>query len=161
MIKENRLKRVKLRKNFFPTLSVIFAFLGLIILIVYFVDPNTFAIIPVFFLLIFFTLLLIASTLFANTRRGFIVSLCLTSFLLLIYLGVGNVLNLLLILGLAVAAEIYFSRDWRSLSEHGDWNFPLYWEKIAFGDRLRCLTHSSPSTKARCILRCAIKHIDT
>lgn len=78
---------------------------------VYFVDPSTFSIIPVFFIILFVALLFTLSTLFANTRRGATTALAIILFLVLRFLGVGNILNLLLILGLIITTEIYFSKN--------------------------------------------------
>jgi len=78
--------------------------------LVYFVDPDTFMAVPVFFILIFAGLLFTFSTILAHTRRGLITSLGLTLFLLLRYFGIGNILNFLLIFALAVCLELYFNR---------------------------------------------------
>lgn len=77
--------------------------------IVFFVDPDWFGAIYVFFAVLFFALLFTFSTLLANTRRGFIFSFASTLFLLLRYFGVGNLLNLGLIFGIALALEIYYT----------------------------------------------------
>jgi hypothetical protein len=105
-----RKRKIKLRKNFFPTLLVIFLFWGLSAFIVYFIDPSMFGILPVFFLTVFIAILFTASTLFANTRRGLLASFLLTFFLILRYLGVGNIINLLLILGLGISIDVYLSK---------------------------------------------------
>jgi hypothetical protein len=49
--------------------------------------------------------------LLANTRRGLISSGSLTLFLILRYFGIGNLINFLLIFGLAIATEVYFSKN--------------------------------------------------
>lgn len=102
-----RQKKVKLRKNFFPTLILIILFWVLGGLIVYFVDPATSGIVPIFLLTIFLALLFTTSTVFANTRRGLITASALTFFLILSYLGIGNIINFLLILGIAITLELY------------------------------------------------------
>jgi hypothetical protein len=98
------------RKNFLPTL--IFTVVLWIILggVVYFVDPNTFLAVPLFFLLTFTLLLFTFSLLFAGSRRGLITSISLSSFLVLSYLGVGNIINFLLIVAIAVCVEIYLAQ---------------------------------------------------
>jgi len=98
------------RKNFLPTLMVTFLLWMLTAGLVYFIDPETVLAIPGFFLLIFLSLLFTFSTIFANSRRGLLVSLSLSLFLILRYFGVGNILNFLLISGLLTTAEIYFGR---------------------------------------------------
>jgi len=105
-LKEKR----KRRKNFFPTLIAIFISWGLAAFIVYFIEPETLGAIPVFFLIIFFALLFIFSTIFANTRRGVITATGLVIFLILRYFGVGNILNFLLIFGITVSIEYYFTK---------------------------------------------------
>lgn len=81
----------------------------LVILLVYFVDPQTTGSVTLFFALAFMSLLFTLSLAFANTRRGLISSAVITLFFILKVLGVGNVVNLILLLGLAVAIEILFS----------------------------------------------------
>ena len=78
-----RKKEIKLRKNFFPAmLLTILLWLG-VVFIIYFVNPSDLGAVQLFFM---------------------------TIFLVLRYLGVGNILNLLLILGLTITTEIYFSK---------------------------------------------------
>jgi len=78
--------------------------------LVYFIDPEATFALPGFFLLIFLSLLFTFSTIFASSRRGFLISAGFTLFLILRYFGVGNILNFLLISGLLITAEIYFGR---------------------------------------------------
>ena len=107
---EARQKKVKLRKNFFPTLLVTILFWFLLVGFVYFVGPFTFGAIPLFLILVFLTFLLTFSFLFASTRRGLTISIAAIVLLILRYFGVGNVLNMLLIVGVVITLEIYFSR---------------------------------------------------
>lgn len=98
------------RKNFFPTLLItVFLWLSLAA-IIYFIEPDTFGILPLFFINIFFALLFTFSTIFGHSRRGFIAATCVTLFTLLRYFGIGNVINLLLIAGAGISIEIYFSK---------------------------------------------------
>jgi hypothetical protein len=106
IIKEQKLKR----KNFFPTLLLTFLLCCMTVGLVYFIDPSTFMAIPLFFILIFLSILFLSSLLFASSRRGLIVSLSLSLFLILAYLGVGNIINLLLIVAIAVCIDIYLAR---------------------------------------------------
>lgn len=110
-MKEERKNRIKNRKNFFPTLIVTMLFWLGSFAIIYFVEPDTFGIIPIFFIVIFFSLLFSFATVFANTRRGMIISFSLIMFLFLRYLGIGNILNALLLLGVAITTEIYFIKQ--------------------------------------------------
>jgi len=101
----------KLRKNFFPTLVITFFLWILVGGIIFFLDPETFLSIPLFFFSVFLALTFTLSLLWANTRRGFFSSALLTTFLILRYLGVGTIINFLLLLGLGVVAEYYFSKN--------------------------------------------------
>lgn len=111
MPKRKRKQKLKRRKNFFPTLIITVFFWLLIVLIIYFVNPAAIGVIPLFFSIVFITLLFTLSTVFTNTRRGFLTAFGLTLFLILRYLGVGNIINFLLILGLGITIDIYFSKN--------------------------------------------------
>jgi hypothetical protein len=111
MRKEKRKKEIKRRKNFFPTLIVLILSWGSIFAVVYLIDPTSLGAVPAFFILVFIASIFTFSTLFANTRRGVISALALTLFLVLRYLGIGHILNFLLIFGLAITIEVYFSRN--------------------------------------------------
>ena len=111
MKRDLRKKAILKRKNFFATL-VISVFLWVLLgFLVYFVEPDVFGAVVAFFVLIFFCFLFTLSLLFAHTRRGFLVSLGLTLFLVLRYLGVGNVVNFLLIFGVIASFEIYLLKN--------------------------------------------------
>jgi hypothetical protein len=99
------------RKNFLATLVIIIVLWGGVGFLVFFVDPSIFGALALFFLLFFLALLFTLATLFANTRSGFIAALALTFFLILRYFGLGNILNLFLIAGVAIAFEIYFTEE--------------------------------------------------
>jgi len=107
MKKTLRQKKVRDRKNFFPTLAITILLWILTFALVYFVEPDTPLIMPVFFILVFLAFLFTFSTALANSRRGLILSLAVTIFLFLRYLGVGNIINLLLIAGIVVSLEVY------------------------------------------------------
>lgn len=109
-MKEKRKEQTRRRKNFLPTLIVTLLLWSLTASLVYFVDPETVLAVPGFFVLVFLSLLFTFSTMFANSRQGFLISIGITLFLILRYFGVGNILNFLLISGLLVTAEIYFKR---------------------------------------------------
>lgn len=108
-LKSIRQEKVKRRKNFFPTLFAILTFWSALGFLIYFVDPFGFAIIPTFFLLLFLALLFTLSTLFINSRRGLIAAVAIVFFAILRFFGIGNIINLLLTLALALAVEYYFS----------------------------------------------------
>jgi hypothetical protein len=104
-IKKSALKR----KNFFPALLITIILWALLGGLVYFVDPSTFGAIPLFFITFFVALLFTFSLIFAGSRRGLIASISLALFSILMYLGVGNILNLVLIIAIAVCIELYCS----------------------------------------------------
>jgi len=105
-----RRKEIIKRKNFFPTLIVtIIVWLSLGFL-VYFVEPDFLFAIPLFFVLVFFALLFTFSTILVNSRQGLIVSSALTTFLILRYFGVGNIINFLLLMGLAITLELFIQK---------------------------------------------------
>jgi hypothetical protein len=104
-IKKSALKR----KNFFPTLVITILLWISLAGLVYFIAPDTFGAVPIFFIGLFVALLFTFSLVFASSRRGLITSLSLSLFLILMYLGVGNFLNLVLITAIAVCIELYFS----------------------------------------------------
>lgn len=109
MKKELRKQQILKRKNFLPSLIfTIILWIGLG-LVTYFVDPQTFGAIYLFFLLVFFSLLFTFSLILGSTRRGLILSVSLTVFLIFGYFGIGNILNLVLVLALGLTAELYFS----------------------------------------------------
>jgi hypothetical protein len=110
MNKELRQKIIKSRKNFFPTLVITILLWLALGALVYFVEPDTPGVIPVFFVNAFFALLFSFSTLFENSRRGLILSLAIILFLLLRYYGIGNIINFLLLAGVAFSIELYFTK---------------------------------------------------
>jgi hypothetical protein len=105
-----RKQQVLKRRNFLPTLLVTFLLWLLLGGLVYFIDPGTFGAVPLFFILLFVTLLFTFSLIFASSRRGLISAIGLSLFSVLAYLGVGNIINLLLIAAIAVCVELYFSK---------------------------------------------------
>src|SRR3989344_7609865 len=110
MKRELRKQQILKRKSFLPTLLLMILLWGLLCGLIYFIDPSTFAAVPLFFVLVFSCFLFTFSLIFAGSRRGLITSSSLTLFLVLAYLGVGNILNLLLIVAIAVCVEIYWAR---------------------------------------------------
>ena len=108
MKKTLRQKLARDRKNFFPTLAITILLWIVTFALVYFVEPDTPFIMPLFFLLVFLAFLFTFSTALANSRRGLILSSAVTIFLFLRYLGVGNIINLLLIAGIVISLEVYY-----------------------------------------------------
>ena len=108
--KNYRQKKIKERKNFLSSF-ILTMFLWIILAgIVVFVDPHLNWSLPVFYISLFVTCLFTFSLLFKNSRRGLIVSLLVTLFLLLRFFGIGNIINLILLIGLAITVEVFFSK---------------------------------------------------
>jgi len=99
------------RKNFFPTLVITFTTWVALASIIYFINPTSPGVIPLFFLLLFIASLFTFSSLFANSKRGLIIAIMLVVFLILRYLGVGNIINLLLLIGLGITIDLYLSKN--------------------------------------------------
>ncbi len=110
MRKKSHQEQALKRKNFFPTLLVTVLLWALLGGLVYFVDPGTFGVVPLFFITFFVATLFTFSLIFASSRRGLLISISLSLFSILMYLGVGNILNFILIVAIAVCIELYFSR---------------------------------------------------
>ena len=107
MHKEIRKQMILRRKNFLPSLIItLFLFLGLIS-IVYFTDPKQSFFIVLFFVNLFTFLFFLLSLVFANSRRGLIISTCFTIFAIFRFFGIGNILNATLLAGLGIIVETY------------------------------------------------------
>lgn len=103
--KQQQLKR----KNFLPTLLITILLWLILGGIVYFINPDTFGVVPLFFTLVFLAFLFTFSLIFVGGRRGLVGAIAITLFLVLAYLGVGNILNLILIVAIATSVELYFT----------------------------------------------------
>lgn len=104
------MSRKTARKNFLPTLAITLLVWVLVGGLIYFVDPESIGAVPIFFILIFIGLLLAFATLLTNSRQGLILAIATTIFLILRYFGVGNLLNLGLLIGVAITTELYFAK---------------------------------------------------
>jgi hypothetical protein len=103
----------KRRKNYLPAVILILVLWSLLGAMIYWVEPELVKDMLVpglylpFFLLFspacFFTLAIVL----ANTRKGLLVTIGLTGFLILRVYQLGNLLNLLLLAGMVVAVERY------------------------------------------------------
>jgi len=110
-MKEERKRKIRSRKNFLPTFAITILFWLISISLIYFFEPNNAGIIIAFYVSLFLSLLFTFSTILANTRRGIILSLSVIMFLILRYFGIGNILNAILILGVAITTEVYFIKQ--------------------------------------------------
>lgn len=103
----------KRRKNYLPTLILILVLWSLLVAMLVYVEPELVKDILVpglylpFFLLLMPASFLTLAIMLANTRRGFLVSLGITGYLMLRVYELGNVLNLVLIVGMVVAIDRY------------------------------------------------------
>lgn len=107
MQKEIRKQQILKRKNFLPSLIITLLLLATLILILYFTDPKLPIYIVLFLINIFLFLFFMSSILFASSRRGLIIASCTVLFLVCRLFGIGNILNLILIVGLGIIFEIY------------------------------------------------------
>ncbi len=107
MHKEVRKQMILRRKNFLPSLIVTLLLLLSLCSIVYFADPKYPLFIFLFFANLFTLTFFISSLIFASSKRGFIISTCITIFAIFRLFGIGNILNAILIIGLGIIAEIY------------------------------------------------------
>jgi len=105
------------RKNFIITFILILFFWSLFWLIVFFVDPVLLKniIIPgfylPFFLILFMAIFLSLAVILANSKKSFLISLGLISFLILKLYQLANFLNIILIVSLVLVLENYFTRQ--------------------------------------------------
>ncbi len=103
----------KRRKNYFPTLVLILLLWSLLGLMLVYVEPELVKDVLVpglylpFFLLFFPASFFSLALLLANTRRGLIASLGLSVYLVLRIYQLGNLLSLLLIVGIVIAVTRY------------------------------------------------------
>jgi len=100
------------RKNFLPTLILtLLSWLSWLYIVFYFSPKNTIKFsIFLFFLLLALSLTLTFSLIFANSRRGFVLSLGIVGFLALRAANLDNYLNLILLFGIILSLELYFSQ---------------------------------------------------
>jgi len=103
------------RKSYLATMILIIILWGLLGTMIYWVDPELIKNILFpglylpFFLLFFPAMFLILAVAFTNNRRGFLGTLGITVFLILRIYQLGNLLSFLLILGIIVSIDRYFS----------------------------------------------------
>jgi len=100
---------MKKRRNFLPSFLVTLLFSLILAYIVLFIPPNSTWHVFLFYLILFLLTFFIFAFTFANSRRGFLLSLCFVLILLLKQEQLLNWLNFVLVLGLGFTIEIYFS----------------------------------------------------
>lgn len=103
------------RKNYLPTAILILVLWGLLGAIVTQVEPELVKDLLMpglylpFFLVFFPACFLTLTMVLANTKRGLLAALGLTGFLILRVFELGNLLNLLLIAGILVAVDRFWT----------------------------------------------------
>lgn len=102
-------KRLQKQKNYAATFFLIIILWVSLAFIIYTLPPKAFGVLPAFFTILFLALLFTLSVLLTNTRRGFMSSAAITLILLLRYFHIGNVINILLLIGAFIAFEYYLS----------------------------------------------------
>jgi hypothetical protein len=108
-LKKRRFDEIKKKKTFLPTLIIALLLWVAFVLIILFVRPEGSGALQIFFGVFFGALAISLSLLLVNTRRGVAIATGTTFFLFLRYIGVGNILNFLLIIGAIAAFEFYLS----------------------------------------------------
>jgi len=105
-IKKRRLKR----KNFLPTLILAIILWGVWFWFIFSFPPANNFLIFIFYFLLFLATFLTTALIFANSRRGLMIALFLVLLLLFCYHHLANVLNILVLAGIFISLEAYFSK---------------------------------------------------
>jgi len=106
-----KIKRAKVRrKNFLPTLILAILLWCVWFWFIFSFPPANNFLLLTFYSLLFLATFLTAALIFANSRRGFFISLFLTIFLLFRYYEIANPLNLTLLIGIFISLEVYLSK---------------------------------------------------
>jgi len=100
----------KRRKNFLPSLFLAFVFWAIWAFIILKVPPGSFFSFLVFYLFLFLAVFLSLALIFANSRRGLLISIAFIVFLFLKQVKLASILNLLFLIGVLFSLEIHFSR---------------------------------------------------
>lgn len=111
MAKARRSKNNPHKKITFPKLLICLILWTIVGCFIYFISPSIPGAVPLFLIALFLSLLFTSTLVLSHTRRGLITSSSITIFLVLRYFGVGNFLNLLLLLGAIITFEIYLSSN--------------------------------------------------
>jgi hypothetical protein len=105
---------MKKRRNFLPSFLVTLLFSLLLTYIILFIPPDSVFNLFLFYLILFLLTFFIFAFIFANSRRGFLLSLCLVLILFLKQEQLLSWLNFILVLGIGFSVEIYFSKTKKS-----------------------------------------------
>lgn len=99
------------RKNFFPTLLLSILFWLGWGFILFKVPPDNLLSIFGFFSFFFMALFLTSALFLANSRRGLMTAIFFVLVLIFRYYQIGNLLNLIILLAIFVALELFFSKQ--------------------------------------------------
>lgn len=108
--KNKRDREIKRRKHIIPTAMLSILFWLTTLYVIFFINPLEQGSLQIFFFSISLSLFFTFSLVFSNKRRIISLTLSVVFFLTLRYFGIGNIINILLILGLVITSEIYFSK---------------------------------------------------
>lgn len=106
-IRKQRRKKINKRKNFFPLLVFTIILWFIFALVILFIDPDKKGALELFLAALFFASFFTFSLALGKASRGLVAAIGITLFILLRYLGVGNLLNLTLLTGAIIAFEFY------------------------------------------------------
>lgn len=112
--RSKKIQETKKQRNIIPTILATLLLISLLLFVIYFVDPETFPSIPIFFALIFFSLFSALSIFTKKLIPKLTIGATVTIFLILRYFQMGNFVNLFLLIGLALtilAYESYFKKS--------------------------------------------------
>jgi len=98
----------KHRRNFLPTFVINLVLWVLVGLIIFYLNPDSYLNIVLFFLILTLSLTLTFALLLANTRRGFLLTLFVDSVLILRLFKLANFQNAALAFVIFFLLEIYF-----------------------------------------------------
>ena len=109
-VRKQREKELKKRKNFFPLLVFTIVLWFIFSLVIILTDPDKKGALELFMAVLFSASFFTFALILGKTRRGLLMAIGITIFFFLRYLGVGNLLNLALLMGILFAFEFYLSK---------------------------------------------------
>lgn len=105
--RERRVKELKNRRGYLASIVVAGLFWLGLTLMIFFMDPHASGALYIFFVLLFLSIFFTASLILNHSRRGLLIAIVITLFAILKSLGVGSIINFVLLAGVAVAIEYY------------------------------------------------------
>lgn len=101
--------RIRYRKNLLPAILVTIVFWFLWVSMLLFVSPDSLLIIILFLVFSFLVSLFSGAIVLGRKRRGVLSGIGVLAYMGLSYYGIANYLNLILIAGVILTLEYYFS----------------------------------------------------